>query len=71
MPINLDTYLGIHADALKIRGQRTELLARNLANADTPGYQARDISGGWSNPDPNMPDCEAGTDMTWSRLALL
>jgi flagellar basal-body rod protein FlgB len=43
MPINLDAYLGVHADALKIRGQRTELLARNLANADTPGYQARDI----------------------------
>jgi flagellar basal-body rod protein FlgB len=43
MPINLDTYLGVHAEALKIRGQRTEVLARNLANADTPGYQARDI----------------------------
>lgn len=43
MPINLDTYLGVHADALKIRGQRTEVLARNLANADTPGYQARDL----------------------------
>ncbi len=43
MPLNLDAYLGVHADALKIRGQRTELLARNLANADTPGYQARDI----------------------------
>jgi flagellar basal-body rod protein FlgB len=43
MPINLDTYLGVHADALKIRGQRTEVLARNLANADTPGYQARDV----------------------------
>jgi flagellar basal-body rod protein FlgB len=43
MPMNLDAYLGVHADALKIRGQRTEVLARNLANADTPGYQARDI----------------------------
>ena len=43
MPINLDTYLGVHADALKVRGQRTELIARNLANADTPGYQARDL----------------------------
>jgi flagellar basal-body rod protein FlgB len=43
MPLNLDAYLGVHADALKIRGQRTEVLARNLANADTPGYQARDI----------------------------
>lgn len=35
------------------------------------GYQARDISGGWSNPDPTKPDCVAGTDMTWSRLAIL
>jgi flagellar basal-body rod protein FlgB len=43
MPINLDTYLGVHADALKVRGQRTEVLARNLANADTPGYKARDL----------------------------
>jgi len=43
MPINLNAYLGVHADALKIRGERTEVLARNLANADTPGYQARDL----------------------------
>ena len=35
------------------------------------GYQARDISGGWENPDPTKPDCEAGTDMTWSRLAMM
>lgn len=36
------------------------------------GYQARDISGGFQNPDPhNTPDCVAGTDMTWSRVALL
>jgi flagellar basal-body rod protein FlgB len=43
MPINLNAYLGVHADALKIRGQRTEVLARNLANADTPGYKSRDL----------------------------
>ncbi len=43
MPMNLDAYLGVHADALKLRSQRTEILARNLANADTPGYQARDM----------------------------
>lgn len=43
MPMNLDAYLGVHADALKLRSQRTEVLARNLANADTPGYQARDF----------------------------
>jgi flagellar basal-body rod protein FlgB len=41
--INLDSHLGVHAKALGLREQRTELLARNLANADTPGYRARDI----------------------------
>ena len=43
MPLNLDAYLGVHAQALNLRSQRTELLAANLANADTPGYRARDI----------------------------
>jgi flagellar basal-body rod protein FlgB len=43
MPVKLDTYLGVHATALTLRSQRTELLAANLANADTPGYRARDI----------------------------
>jgi flagellar basal-body rod protein FlgB len=41
--INIDSYLGVHAAALKLREQRTELLARNLANADTPGYKAQDL----------------------------
>jgi flagellar basal-body rod protein FlgB len=40
---NLDTYLGVHTQALRVREQRTELLARNLANADTPGYKAQDL----------------------------
>lgn len=43
MPVKLDTYLGVHATALKLRSQRTEVLAANLANADTPNYRARDI----------------------------
>lgn len=43
MALNLDTYLGVHAQALKLREQRTELLARNLANADTPGFKAQDL----------------------------
>jgi len=29
--------------ALSLRAQRAELLASNLANADTPGYKAKDI----------------------------
>lgn len=41
--MDLDSYLGIHAQALQVRARRTELLATNLANADTPGYKARDI----------------------------
>lgn len=40
---DLDAHLGVSADALKLRSKRAELLARNLANADTPGFQARDF----------------------------
>lgn len=43
MPITFDSALGVHADALRIRSQRAEMLASNLANADTPNYKARDI----------------------------
>ncbi len=43
MASTLDSYLGVSAQALGLREQRTELLARNLANADTPGYKARDL----------------------------
>jgi len=41
--MKLDQVFGIHEQALKLRAQRSELLAANLANADTPGYKARDI----------------------------
>jgi flagellar basal-body rod protein FlgB len=43
VPLNLDSYLGVHQDALKLYGQRTAVLANNIANADTPNYKARDI----------------------------
>jgi flagellar basal-body rod protein FlgB len=39
----MDNLFGIHATALKLRGNRAELLAANIANADTPNYKARDI----------------------------
>jgi flagellar basal-body rod protein FlgB len=39
----LDNYLGIDPQALTLEAQRTQLLAANLANADTPNYKARDI----------------------------
>jgi flagellar basal-body rod protein FlgB len=43
MAINFDTALGIHPQALAMREKRSEMLAANLANADTPGYKARDM----------------------------
>jgi flagellar basal-body rod protein FlgB len=43
VPMDIDSYLGVHTAALKLREQRTELLANNLANADTPGFKARDL----------------------------
>ena len=42
MAINFDKALGIHPFALQARVQRSEILASNLANVDTPGYLARD-----------------------------
>lgn len=43
MGLNLEQALGVHAAALKVRAERTKLLASNLANESTPGYQARDL----------------------------
>jgi flagellar basal-body rod protein FlgB len=39
----LDAYLGIHTQALALEAQRTNVLAANLANVDTPNYKARDL----------------------------
>ncbi len=43
MTTSLREGLGIHAQALVLRGQRNNLLASNIANASTPGFKARDI----------------------------
>ena len=39
----LDAALRFHQEALSLRAGRQEILAANIANADTPGYKARDI----------------------------
>lgn len=39
----LDAALSFHQAALSIRAQRQELIASNIANADTPNYKARDL----------------------------
>ena len=40
---SIDNALGISPQALALRAQRMSLLSANIANADTPGYKARDI----------------------------
>jgi flagellar basal-body rod protein FlgB len=39
----LDDYLRFNEAALSLRSQRQQILASNIANADTPNYKARDI----------------------------
>tara|TARA_Y100000766_G_C18863479_1_gene584464 strand:+ start:142 stop:552 length:411 start_codon:yes stop_codon:yes gene_type:complete len=43
MAISFDKALGVQPHAMLIRSQRAEMLATNIANADTPGYKAKDI----------------------------
>jgi flagellar basal-body rod protein FlgB len=44
MTINFKDALGVHADALHVRAERTKVLAANIANESTPGYTARDLN---------------------------
>jgi flagellar basal-body rod protein FlgB len=39
----LNGVFGLHEPALAVRSRRLEMLARNIANADTPHFKARDL----------------------------
>jgi flagellar basal-body rod protein FlgB len=39
----LDAAFNFHQTALRLRAERQELIAANVANADTPNYKARDL----------------------------
>ncbi len=39
----LDQAMQFNEAVLSLRGQRQQIIASNIANADTPNYQARDI----------------------------
>jgi flagellar basal-body rod protein FlgB len=39
----IDNELGFHQRALSLRAYRQQVLASNIANADTPHYKARDV----------------------------
>lgn len=43
MAISFDEALGTSPRALYLKEKRSEILATNLANADTPNYKARDL----------------------------
>ena len=43
MNLSFANGLGIHANALEFRARRSEVLANNLVNADTPQFKARDM----------------------------
>lgn len=58
MAISFDKALGIHPQAMQLRVDRAEVLANNLANADTPGFKARDLD--FQTILSNQQDLQAG-----------
>lgn len=44
MAISFNKALGSYESAMLLRSERSAVLANNIANADTPGYQARDMN---------------------------
>ena len=62
MSITFDKALGVHPQAVALRLSRAELLSANLANVDTPNFQAKDIDfaaemqrSSWSFSNPSAP----------------
>ena len=43
MDTTLDDAFRMHSTALDLRAHRQQILASNIANADTPNYKARDL----------------------------
>lgn len=43
MKAGLDSVFSMHGRALEVHARRIEVIASNLANADTPGFKARDL----------------------------
>ena len=41
MAISFDKGFELHAKGMNLRSQRAEVIANNIANADTPGYKAK------------------------------
>ncbi len=41
MAISFEKAFGIHPKSLQVRAENAEVIAANIANADTPGYKAK------------------------------
>jgi flagellar basal-body rod protein FlgB len=62
----IDDYLSVHANALKLRSQRTSILASNIANADTPNYKARDLVFAEVLKQSNLPNAKRSSKLSLS-----
>ena len=67
----LDEYLRFQETALSLRAQRQQLLASNIANADTPNYKARDIDFSSALQNALTPAGQASSEMTKTSAAHL
>lgn len=61
----LDQSLQFNSAALRLRAERQQVLAANIANADTPGFKAADFDFGRALEDASR----GGTTQTGARLA--
>ncbi|WP_020683866.1 flagellar basal body rod protein FlgB [Marinobacterium rhizophilum] len=61
MTISFDSALGIHESATLLRARRAEVLSNNIANADTPGFKARDLDFASMLKAEQTPGAEAST----------
>lgn len=43
MAISFEKAFGMHPEAMLVRERRAQVLSENIANADTPGYKAKDL----------------------------
>ncbi len=77
MTDRLDNEFRFHQSALALRAERQQLLASNIANADTPNFKARDIDfrkalvqalGG--EPGKAAPSAGSGTQVTSTSSSL-
>ena len=69
MLTNMTSGLDFHSKALVLRAERQRVIAGNIANADTPGYAARDFNFSQALRDATGPGSSASTSVARSPQA--